>query len=280
MIIFFSDGRLGNQIFQYAFLNTIARKNEKILTTQMLNFFDCKNNNMKTYVLNRYTASFINLILKKILYLLIRIRMISYICQDSNEFSALPVKILKKGLFNITYVETNFFQSEIFFDSKTLNIKIKSNFLIKAERILESIPCEFEKVFVHVRRGDYLFEQYLKVKGIDLPKKYFMKAIDEINKKVKKPFFIFLSDDPHFVECAFESIENKYISRNEMAVDLALMSLCEYGICSNSSFSWWGAYLMMNKKLVFMPKYWYGWKIKKESHIGIQPSWCKIIEVE
>ena len=32
MIIFFSDGRLGNQIFQYAFLNTIAKRKEKAIT--------------------------------------------------------------------------------------------------------------------------------------------------------------------------------------------------------------------------------------------------------
>jgi hypothetical protein len=43
-----------------------------------------------------------------------------------------------------------------------------------------------------------------------------------------------------------------------MGIVFALMTLCEYGVCSNSSFSWWGAYLMKNKKIVIMPKYWYG----------------------
>lgn len=31
MIIFLADGRLGNQIFQYAFLKTISKKNETIV---------------------------------------------------------------------------------------------------------------------------------------------------------------------------------------------------------------------------------------------------------
>ena len=31
MLIFFADGRLGNQIFQYAFLKTIAKKNETLI---------------------------------------------------------------------------------------------------------------------------------------------------------------------------------------------------------------------------------------------------------
>ena len=35
MILFFAGGRLGNQIFQYAFLNTIAKDNELIVSTHM-----------------------------------------------------------------------------------------------------------------------------------------------------------------------------------------------------------------------------------------------------
>jgi hypothetical protein len=50
MIIFFADGRLGNQIFQYAFLNTIAKENELIVSTdmkQLSNTFDFVNTNFK-----------------------------------------------------------------------------------------------------------------------------------------------------------------------------------------------------------------------------------------
>jgi len=131
-----------------------------------------------------------------------------------------------------------------------------------------------------VRRGDYLFEKYLDEVGIDLPRSYFTKAMEAIKKEVENPFFIFLSDDPAFVACCFQDEKNKYISRNDMGVDLALMTLCEYGIVSNSSFSWWGAYLMQNRKKVIFPNYWYGWKQKIASHIDVQPSWAEVIEVE
>ena len=102
----------------------------------------------------------------------------------------------------------------------------------------------------------------------------------KINRLREILFFIFLSDDAGFVECCFEDIENKYISRNSMTVDLALMSLCLYGIVSNSSFSWWGAYMMKDRKKVVFPKYWYGWKNKVESHVDIQPEWAEVIEVK
>ncbi|MCY6412414.1 alpha-1,2-fucosyltransferase [Acinetobacter sp. VNH17] len=282
MIIFFSDGRLGNQIFQYAFLNTIARKNERIITTNMksfLNTFDCMNDKFKTYQPCKYQASFIRIVLKRIFYFLVNIRLIGYIKQNYNNQHPLPGINRKHGLFPVTYVETHFFQSESFFDMQKLNFCLKPFYIANAKNILRTIPDTFTKVFVHVRRGDYLFEKYLGDRGIDLPKKYFIRAIKEIKEKVENPYFIFLSDDPHFIECCFEEMPNKYVSRNDMPTDLALMTLCDYGICSNSSFSWWGAYLMQNRKLVLMPKYWYGWKKKVESHVGIQPNWCKIIEI-
>jgi Glycosyl transferase family 11 len=88
-----------------------------------------------------------------------------------------------------------------------------------------------------------------------------------------------LSDDPSYVECCLSEFKNKIISKNSMGIDLAIMSLCGAGICSNSSFSWWGAYLMKDRKKVIMPKYWYGWKQKKESHVGIQPKWTEVIDI-
>ena len=50
MIICLSDGRLGNQIFQYTFLNTIAKENELIVSTsmgQLYSVFEVKNKNFK-----------------------------------------------------------------------------------------------------------------------------------------------------------------------------------------------------------------------------------------
>lgn len=281
MIVFFAEGRLGNQLFQYAFLNTLSKENEKIITINMdhfVNNFDINNRNFKHYSFGKYSKFVIKKFIKSILLLCVKLKLISYIKQDRTFTSALPTYKFEKGLFPIRFVETGFFQSEKFFDKKKVDFKIKNVYINEAKKFLANIPKEFTKVFVHVRRGDYISEKYLGIKGIDLPKSYYLKAIDIVSQNLKNPFFIFLSDDPGYVECCFKDISNKIISKNSMMVDFAIMTLCEAGICSNSSFSWWGSYLMQNRKLVIMPKYWYGWKQKIESHIGIQPKWAKIID--
>lgn len=118
-----------------------------------------------------------------------------------------------------------------------------------------------------------MHESFLGERGIDLPKTYFSKAIERISEDTKNPFFIFLSDDPSYTRDCFLEVDNKLISKENMQVDLALMTLCEYGIASNSSFSWWGAQMMKKRRKVIFPKYWYGWKKKVLSHNDIVPSW-------
>jgi len=283
MILFLSDGRLGNQLFQYAFLNTIAKDNEKIIVVNMEQFIDTidiKNPNFRHKKLGRYTMFFVKKIFKPyILKALVSLKFISYIKQDRNQTSALPSFSKIKGILPITLIETNFFQSEDFFDKNKVNFSIKEKYIQEAKDFLAQVPRNCTKIFVHVRRGDYIFESYLGIQGIDLPKSYFEKAMKEIARDIENPFFIFLSDDFSYVECCFENIKNKIISRNSMATDLAIMSLCEYGIVSNSSFSWWGAYMMKNRKRVIFPKYWYGWKSKVESHVNIQPSWAEVLGI-
>lgn len=284
MILFLSDGRLGNQLFQYVFLNSIAKKDEKIIAVNMGQFvdkFDIAKKNFRHIQLDKYALFFTRKLLKPyFLKALVKLKLISYIKQERNETSALSSFTRKFGILPLTLVETNFFQSEKFFDKNKVDFNLKDRYIKEAEDFLAQVLKGCTKIFVHVRRGDYIFESYLGVQGIDLPKSYFETAMQEIANDVENPFFVFLSDDSRFVECCFENVENKIISRNSMATDLAIMSLCEYGIVSNSSFSWWGAYMMKNRKKVIFPKYWYGWKSKIESHVDIQPAWAKVIEVD
>lgn len=55
------------------------------------------------------------------------------------------------------------------------------------------------------------------------------------------------------------------------------MSLCNNNIISNSSFSWWGAWLNTNEnKIVIGPKIWFGPAITFVSKDIIPETWIKI----
>jgi hypothetical protein len=59
--------------------------------------------------------------------------------------------------------------------------------------------------------------------------------------------------------------------------DFYLMSLCSHNIISNSSFSWWAAYLNKNKeKIVIAPECWFGDKIPLDSKDLIPDEWITI----
>jgi len=281
VIFFVSDGRLGNQVFQYAFLNTTAKKGEKVVCANMNQFpkyFNYRNKNF-IFLKNSKIALFVfNFFLSKILSFLASLKLIGYIEQTCALNSILPEVSIRKGLLPFTYVKTGFFQTEKLFKSDNAGLSIDDTFIRKAKLVLQKLPMD-KKVFIHVRRGDYLLETFQGEKGINLPKQYYIDAINEIRKSVVNPYFIFLTDDPGYVKDCFIEIENKLVSEECMGTDLAIMSLCQYGVVSNSSFSWWGAYLSQNKKVMIFPKYWYGWKKKVESHVGIQPSWSTVIDV-
>lgn len=282
MIFFRADGRLGNQAFQYAFLNSVAKPNEKIICLDMSQFetyFSYGNKNFiffKTTKLIRFLYKFF---FAKVLVLMVKLKLIGCIEQLSVDESFIPKVKVKDGFMPFRFVRLGFFQSENLFSGDKVDFNLKQEYRNKAEVILQALPKQ-EKVFVHVRRGDYINVNFRGERGIELPKSYFIDAIEEIKRRVKKPFFIFLTDDPGYVRDCFSEIDEKYISEEDMATDLAIMSLCKYGIVSNSSFSWWGAYLSSSKELMIFPKYWYGWKRKVESHEGIQPTWSTVIDVK
>lgn len=121
---------------------------------------------------------------------------------------------------------------------------------------------------IHVRRGDYLI----------YPDKHPMVTMDylvsatsrmEANHGVNR-FHVF-SDDIEWCRNSFTWLQKEIRSTSHWTFeysegrteweDLELMSGCEHNIISNSTFSWWGAYLNQNpNKVVISPSKdnWFG----------------------
>ena len=289
MIIFLADGRLGNQIFQYVFLRTIQKNNEKIIVSgfedlkEVFEIEDIVNLNKK----NRWIRIFLFRICKPILHFLSNKKLISSISINHEKilenYKREAITYTKeKGFLNfITFVKLGFFQSDKFFDEKIANkLNIRNLYLYKADEFLIAVTENSNKIFVHIRRGDYK-DHTVYGKSTLLPLNYFKEQIEWFMKNRENPFFIFLSDEPEFIEEEFEYIENKIISsNNHFGTDLAIMTQCKSAILSPSSFGWWGSYMMKNRDVVVAPKYWLGFNSGVEYHSEAIVGFCKVVEIK
>ncbi|MEI8232352.1 MAG: alpha-1,2-fucosyltransferase [bacterium] len=286
MIIFFAEGRLGNQLFEYSFLQTIKKKGEVLLTSgleEVKKYFDHDNfTNISRSV--RFTRILMYEILKRIISLLSSYKVISTLSVVREVVNGLDRETsklqLENGLINnIKYVKTGYFQSNTFFSSKiTKHLNLKKVYVEQAKKIISNLPSNSYLVFVHIRRGDY--RQFtMSGKSTYLPISYYKSCITWFLSHKKNPYFIFLSDEPKSIEDDFREIKNKIISYNNPGVDLGIMRLCSGAILSPSSFSWWGSYLMTNRDVVFAPKHWLGFNFGVEGHKGSTPTYAKVIKI-
>jgi hypothetical protein len=285
MIFFFGDGKLGNQLFQLAFLLHFNKDKKVIYSTnfkEVYSLFNIVNIDFLVNIENKFFKKISLELLNPIFKLLSFLRIVSCIKLDSNIILGTNVETKKiistKGILPIIFIYPNFFQSEFFFNKKFINnFKIKRTHTLKAKNFLKKLN-NYELVFVHIRRTDYQYERIVGKIGANLPLKYYTSTINWFKKNIKNPFFIFLSDDIEFVKKNFSYIEKKIISYNDMYVDFSIITLCKFGIIANSSFSWWASFFNKNKKIIFAPKYWLGWKSKVEVQEGTLPSYARIVD--
>ena len=174
--------------------------------------------------------------------------------------------------FTPNTVYKGYFQSEKYFShNKNLIVNLFKNKSIVKEIKLKYPDISNQSVSLHVRRGDYTNLQDLHPLQT---KEYYNKAILKIG--TYKNIFIF-SDD---ISWCKENLKYKnciFVENNTDVFDLIAMSLCNNNIISNSSFSWWGAWLNENpNKIVIAPKKWFGSGRNLSSKDIIPKNWIEI----
>jgi glycosyl transferase, family 25 len=123
-----------------------------------------------------------------------------------------------------------------------------------SNEILNKYPNIQNTVFLHIRGGDYVTNDiYKKVHHINLAG-YYTRAIDSFPRGTV--FSVFTNDINYARTIVnLQNINHSVINENEVD-SMHLMSKCNGGICANSSFSWWGARLNPNRKLI-LPSKWF-----------------------
>lgn len=279
MIIFFENGRVGNQLFQYCALRKLQKNGALYLVgmKSLKSMFDSVDSAGATS-LEKIFERLISLMGIKVVGggLAKRLRLIGFIKAQSGLPE--PKIVLKKGLFrNVFFCDTSFFQSEESVgESIAGKLQLKPQLLMQATNVFMTFPKDrTETFFVHIRRGDYICWPSKDAPAV-LPSKWYLKQMDQIRSEYVRPFFVVVSDDGPYVDEMFASYDDVYISHESEEVDFALMSLCDGGgILSASSFSWWAAYFARRNgaRHFIAPQYWAGHRQGDWVPINIKTSW-------
>ena len=263
---------LGNQLFQYAYARALKEQGKNVALdldkTYSEAFGQYKNNDVRTNAVQNYRITLPAADVRTF-------GKYDFILQDTFG-RRLKCSLAKKGIGKYAFHEETvqhyqeasanvrantyvkgWFQSEKYFaDIRPILLEelLPKELPVFSEEVRELLRDE-QCVSIHFRRGDYVRIHH------ELNIAYFHQAVEEIRRKYDHPKFLIFSDDVDWVLRNLR-IDEKCISANPDNVlkdyeELYLMSLCKSNIISNSTFSWWGAWLNRNPdKTVIAPKLW------------------------
>lgn len=289
-------GGLGNQMFQYALCLALRKHGYKTFLFISENYnshsyghqgyeleklfsinkFDNKSYAQKWYIqlLRKISRNFSSRHRLKI-YKIIQLQIV----EAPKTFVFYKKVFDKYKSLNQLYLGT--WQSEKFFYNAKNEVRDKFKFnrdlLSEDTNILAKEMQECNSVFIHIRRGDYLSEKYVSSLGSICNLSYYEKSIQYFLETIKNPRFYFFSDDQKWVKENLKIELATYVQFNQgdnSWQDMYLMSKAKHGIIANSTFSWWGAWLIKNsKKIIIGPK---NWCIGVENDDVIPKEWIKM----
>ena len=255
-----SNGRLGNQMFQYASMRGIAAARGYDWVVPPQDYDHTANYALfETFNMSTVKPKNIGFVGGQVI--------------QENDHCFIPE--FHKECPDNSNLE-GYFQTEKYFENIADQIRedftFKKGYLEPCKEYIESL--DKPPIFLHVRQSDNIGrEQYHPI----LPISFFDECLKEFPDDT--PCFVFTDDlawcksQEYFKQDRFLFNENveRYNYRtidglgkmqNTLLpqVDLCLMSLCSGAIIANSSFSWWGAWLQNDSGKIIAPdpKKWFG----------------------
>jgi hypothetical protein len=290
---------LGNQQFQYAHAKSIALKYNKILVIDNSYFLKRYHPTKAQGFYYPFKLSYLNIydlfsngVMREFIGFINTFgklkRLYQYLFNKRFSFGFLPV-ILDQTNFDECWFLTNrpiiladYFQNssifEFFSEKIRLSLTYSGNITNQNQKYLEYISSPGCTVSIHIRRGDYVEKNYIGSVYASVSLKYYRTCVEEINKVTKVARYIIFSDDILWAQ------ENLLLNGDVLYVEndgpdyvhQYLMSRCSHNIISNSTFSWWGAWLNPNpNKNVFVPLRWFS-NEARSTEIYIPNNWIKI----
>lgn len=254
-----NKGHLGNQMFQYAFLMGMAERHSTDYVIPPKEHFG-SNYNLRSSIYDAF-----NITAKTGLP---KYRTVQ---EPHFHFSRRLFNSPPKGDINFE----GFWQTEKWF--KHIEDKVRKEYTFKehiykeAKELRDSISGEC--ISIHIRGTDYV----KLAAHTSLTTEYYSKALELLPQDI--PLIVF-TDDVKWVE------EQNLISNREYMVcdyddpyiDMCVMTMCDYHIVANSSYSWWGSWLS-NSKMTVAPRKWFSAHLSIHNTSDIHcPHW-KILDI-
>ena len=291
MIIVRLKGGMGNQMFQYAFGQALAKSLNTELQLDLSSLLDRSKGDFvyRDYDLDIFeiNPSFTNN--PNLLRTIFKFKSskLAKLVKRKVERSKVYVKeahfhvmedLLKNPKDNALY--DGWWQSEKYFIKVADQIRKEFSF---KENIIPESHVLFEKIHrtnaicLNVRRTDFLKVATLNTTNLD----YFLQAAKYIAERVEHPHFYIFSDDIQW------SRKNIHLDYPTTIVDhkhkgkkfgnyLQLMKACKHFIIPNSSFAWWAIWLNENSsKIVVAPKNWFN-EPKFDTSDLIPKTWIRL----
>jgi len=151
-----------------------------------------------------------------------------------------------------------------------------------SRRTIEKIDRE-NAVFIGARRGDYADTASARKRFGSFGSGYYNYAMAYIAERVINPVFYIFSDDIEWVKenLDFGSYSIRYREKADQVDDfeeLMIMAACKHAVIINSTFHFWGAWLINNKnKIIAAPEQWFADGTPIDI---IPPGWVRIKNTE
>ncbi len=277
MIIVKIFGGLGNQLFCYAAAKALAEKTKMPLYVDLYSGFQkdfYKREPALTHfnvpikragTLGSFKFPFSTKLITLLRKLSIKHPFIKRFYYFESDFSKVDTAFFSIQTKPFVYLD-GYWQSEKYFED--IKEILKKEFVLTTPHSdenktwAEKIKNE-NAVVVHARRlhgvpNEKNAKPRSDIRSLSLD--YYSKSMDLIASKVENPHFYCFSDYPEWFKDNLKTSYNvTFVTHNQYGEnttyeDFWLMSLCKHFIISNSTFSWWAAWLAENtEKIVIAP---------------------------
>jgi hypothetical protein len=168
-----------------------------------------------------------------------------------------------------------YWQSSKYFAEYASEIKQEFSFRFEqSTKMNEYISKISNSVAVHVRRGDYINNSTTNSYHGNLNQNYFLSALERLKKEFPDKEVYYFTDDSDWVSRVFQVEPTNIISLNGFSdvEEILIFASAQYKIISNSSFSWWGAWLGQSKKII-APRNWFNPTVQNDTSDLYEPHW-------